>query len=60
MVECCPKITLTVRAEWEAWNYSYSSNSTQPSMITTEYKEPLEHLETDFRFSQAAEAQKKK
>jgi hypothetical protein len=26
-------------------------------MITTEYKEPLEQLETDFRFTQAAEAQ---
>jgi hypothetical protein len=60
MVQACPKLTLKIKAEWEAWNFDYVGTGAQPSLLTSEYNEPLEQLETDFRFSQAVNAMKKK
>lgn len=59
LVQVTSKVTLTVRAEWEAWNYDYKGSGVNPQILSSEYSEPLEKLETDFRFSQAVNAMKK-
>jgi len=59
LVQCTTKVTLTVRAEWEAWNYDYKGAGVNPQRLSSEYSEPLEKLETDFRFSQAVNSMKK-
>jgi hypothetical protein len=59
LVQCSTKVTLTVRAEWEAWNYDYKGANILPQRIESEYSEPLEKLETDFKFTSAVNAMKK-
>lgn len=59
LVQCSTKVTLTVRAEWEAWNYDYKGANVLPQRIESEYSEPLEKLETDYKFTSAVNAMKK-
>lgn len=58
LVQTSTKVTLTVRAEWEAWNYDYNSLGVLPTSFTTEYQEPLEMLETNYKFEKAVNAMK--